>query len=131
MVNRININFTQCVRAHVRLWVAVCCSCCDKSINLSIQSFRPRALRSPVAYVSSDRAHCISIHCVSRVQRSISVSMSNFVTVGQTVAELWRLIDFFKCQMSTIVTVLTRFEPSSKCIWWSLSLCKILLTSMQ
>ena len=107
VVNRININFAHCVRALAGLQSAAAAA----TSPLICQSSHFGRARLEAVYMSPYGAHYTSIHCVSRVQRSISVSMSNFVAVGQTVAELWRFIDFFKCQMSTIVSY-TRFEPS-------------------
>ena len=124
-----SISPSACVRA---CWVAVCCSCCDMSINLSIQSFRPRALRSglQVFWLLPRPLHRY-VSAICMVQTSISVFVSNFVAIGQTVAELWRFIDLFKFADVHHRHSCTSFELSSRRICWFSSFCKLWLTSIQ
>ena len=129
MVNRININFAQCVRARL---LGCTCSCWDMSINLSIQSFRPRALRSRLhVFWLLPRPLHRYVSAICMVQTSISVFVSNFVAIGQTVAELRRFIDLFKIADVHHRHSCTRFELSSRRSCWSSSFCKLWLTSIQ
>ena len=99
------ISPSACVRA---CWIAVCCSCCDMSINLSIQSFRPRALRSGLRNMSSGYYHahytgmCLQSAWFRR-QYPSSCQIS-----WQSVKPLLSYGDLSICsklRMSTIVTV--------------------------
>jgi len=58
------------------------------------------------------------------------VSLPNFMMICQTNAERWVIYLFFKI-VSAIFDLLYTFGPPTKSIWWSLSLCKIWLESMQ
>jgi len=54
----------------------------------------------------------------------------NFVTIGQTIAEIWRYFDFSKmAAVRHLGFVLRVFGPPIKSTWWSLSLWKIWLES--
>jgi len=58
--------------------------------------------------------------------------VQNFVEIGQTAAEIWRFGDFSKmAAIRHLGFVMRVFGPSMKGIWWSLSLCKIWLESIQ
>jgi len=60
------------------------------------------------------------------------VILQSFVAIGQTVPQIWQLFDIFK--MATVHHlgfVMNMFGQSTKSIWWSLSLYKISLESMQ
>ena len=60
------------------------------------------------------------------------VSGPNFVAIGPTVADIWRFFDFSKmAAVRHLGFVMCVFGPPTKGIWWSLSLCKIWLESMQ
>jgi len=60
------------------------------------------------------------------------VSVPNFVAIGPTVAEIWRFFDFSKmAAVRHLGFIMCVFGPPTKGIWWSLSLCKIWLASMQ
>ena len=59
------------------------------------------------------------------------VIVPNFAAIGQTVAEIWRFFDFYKmAAVRHLVFVMRMFGPHTKGIWWSLSLCRILLESI-
>ena len=58
--------------------------------------------------------------------------MPNFVEIAQTAAEIWLFFDFSKMAAVRQLGFVTRvWGPPTKGIWWSLSLCKIRLESMQ
>ena len=69
---------------------------------------------------------------VGRLKRSTCVAVPNLVKIGQTAAEIWRFLNFPRWRPSAILDFVMRvFGPPTKSIWWSLSLCKIWLESMQ
>ena len=58
--------------------------------------------------------------------------MPNFVPIGQTIVETWPFYDFNKmAAVDHLGFVLRVFGPPTNSIWWSLSLYKIWLESMQ
>jgi len=60
------------------------------------------------------------------------VTVPNSVAIGQTVAEIWRLFDFSKmAAVHHLGYVMSVFGPPTNGFWWSLSLYKIWLESMQ
>jgi len=59
------------------------------------------------------------------------VTVPNFVDIAQTAAEIWRFFDFSKMAAVRHLEFVCVFGPPTKGIWWSLSLCKIWLESMQ
>jgi len=82
--------------------------------------------RSPLSWIFkffeifNDRTAQKGLNCVT---------VPNFVNIGQTEAEIWR---FFKDGgRRHLEFVMCVFGPPTKGIWWSLSLCKIWLESMQ
>ena len=60
------------------------------------------------------------------------VDVPNFVEIGQFTAEICLFLDFSKiAAVRHLGFVMCVFGPPTKGIWWSLSLCKIWLESMQ
>jgi len=59
--------------------------------------------------------------------------MPTFMAIGQTIAEIWRFFDFFSNMAAVrhLGFVVRLLGPSTKGIWWSLSLCQIWLELMQ
>ena len=57
---------------------------------------------------------------------------AKFGQIGQTITKVWRFFDFSKmAAVRHLGFVMWVFGPPTKGIWWSLSLCKIWLESMQ
>jgi len=55
-----------------------------------------------------------------------------FVAIGETVAEIWRFFDLSNmAAVCHLGFVMRTFGPPTKAIWWSLSLCKMWLESIQ
>jgi len=66
---------------------------------------------------------------VGWLKRPNCVAVPNLVKISQTAAEIWR---FFKMvAVRNLGFVMCVFRPHTKGIWWSLSLCKMWLESMQ
>ena len=60
------------------------------------------------------------------------IIVPNFVKIAQTAAEIWRFFDFSKMAAVRHLGFLMRvLGPPTKGMWWSLSMCKIWLESMQ
>ena len=60
------------------------------------------------------------------------VSVPNFVAIGPTVAEIWWFFSIFQDDRGRYLGfVMCVFRTPTKGIWWSLSLCKIWLESIQ
>ena len=60
---------------------------------------------------------------LERSRWSTCVIVPNFVTIGQTVADIWRFFDFSKmAAVHHLGFVMSMFRPPTKGIWWSLSL---------
>jgi len=59
--------------------------------------------------------------------------VQNFVAVGQTIAEIWRFFDFLKMAAVRHLGFVMRVfgPPITEGIWWSFSLSKIWLESIQ
>jgi len=67
-----------------------------------------------------------------RSRRPKCITEPNFESIGQTVAEIWRFLNFFKmAAVRHFGLVVNVFGPLTEGIWWSLSLCKIWLESTQ
>ena len=64
--------------------------------------------------------------------RQLCVNVPNFVPIDQAIVEIWPFFIFFK-MVAVCHTgfALCDFGPPTKSIWWSLSLCKIWLDSVQ
>ena len=60
------------------------------------------------------------------------ITMPNFVKIGQSAAEIWRFFDFSKmAAVRHLGFVMHVSGPPMKGLWWSLSLCKTWLESIQ
>jgi len=74
----------------------------------------------------------MTVGTVNMVNMVNMVIVPNFVAIGQTVAETLRFFDFSKtAAVRHLGFVMHIFRPPTKGIWWSLSLCKIWLESLQ
>jgi len=60
------------------------------------------------------------------------INLQNCIAIGQTVAEIWQFISLFNmAAVGHLEFVMRVFGPHTKNIWWSQSLCKIWLESVQ
>jgi len=61
------------------------------------------------------------------------IIVPNFIEIGQTFAEIWRVAGFFfkMAAVRHLGFVVRLQEPPTMTTWWSLSLCETLLKSMQ
>ena len=67
-------------------------------------------------------SNCVDFKRSQRSRWSNCVPVPNFVEIGQTAAEIWRLFDFSKmAAVRHLGFVMRVFGPPTKGIWWSLS----------
>jgi len=68
----------------------------------------------------------------SALKGEICITVPNFIKIGQTVAERWRFNGFSKMAAVRHLEFAGRvLGPLAMTTWWSLSLCKIWLKSME